>query len=150
MYLVYYITVNTTIITGYKWVYSDMFRLTRVIVRLSLEPLNISDNYTYFGSQNTYNVNEVWGRYLNVLRLWVVCLISMCLHLGLLCFQLRFLLPGAAVVAGCQAVSRDPRVAVCFCASLFPSYVSWIRPLDYNPNNYLQWSCRFCSQGVAC
>jgi hypothetical protein len=59
VYLVYSITVNTTIIIGYNWVYSDIFRLTRVIVRLSLEPVNVSDNYAYFGIPKCYNVYKV-------------------------------------------------------------------------------------------
>jgi hypothetical protein len=43
--------------------------------------------------------------------------------LSFLCFQLRSVLPGAPVVVGCHAVSREYRFAVCFCASLFLSDV---------------------------
>jgi hypothetical protein len=58
------------------------------------------------GYQISYKFYKVVTResHLNVLWLWVVCLISMCLRLRLLCFQLRFLYHGAPVVAGCRAV----------------------------------------------
>jgi hypothetical protein len=39
------VTVNTT----NNWFYNDMFRLTRVIVKLRSEPLNVFKEYVYFG-----------------------------------------------------------------------------------------------------
>jgi hypothetical protein len=62
-----------------------MFRLTWVIVRLSLEPVNVFDNYVHFGIPKGLQCLQGSNiyRYLNVLWLWVVCLIPMYLHLSM-------------------------------------------------------------------
>jgi hypothetical protein len=47
IYLIYWL-LSTQQTIGYNWVYNDMFRPTRVIVRLRSEALNVFNDYVHF------------------------------------------------------------------------------------------------------
>src|SRR5215510_14282665 len=57
---------------GYNLVYNDMFRLTRVIIRLCSEPLNVLNNCAFWDPKKlTLFTLLIYNYYLNVLWLCV-------------------------------------------------------------------------------
>jgi hypothetical protein len=124
-----------------------MLRLTRVIVRLSLEPVNVTDNYAYFGIpkclqclQGSYmwtlsECTAVMGRVFNID-------VS---SLGFSVFPAPFSISRCSCFCWLSCCVPRVQVIVCFCASLFLRDVSRTWSLDYLRPELLQWSYRFCS-----
>jgi hypothetical protein len=77
MYWIYLLP-STQQTLGYNWVYNDMFRLTRVIVRLRSEPLNVFSDYVHFGIQKGLQCYQLltYNHYLKVLWLCVSLAVS--------------------------------------------------------------------------